>query len=130
MCVCFEGWGGARCNFRDPLECAANADCGAGQVCDAGVCLCSGNFGGEECETCGCGKFGGDTCGAPACDIDTTCSGNGRCVSPHFTMSARYIFIECTQSTHLIVGGDSLQNDLRSHCACSAFYRILSSCAE
>jgi hypothetical protein len=78
-CACFEGWTGAYCNITESRKCAVNIDCGLGLVCDAGKCLCAGNFGGETCgETCGCGKFGGEECSAPTCDIDATCSGNGR----------------------------------------------------
>ena len=81
-CMCFDGWNGANCNVTAPAECAADLDCGAGRVCDrsSGMCVCAGSTtGGQECEACTCGKFGSEACGAaPTCDVDKTCSGNGR----------------------------------------------------
>ncbi len=80
-CACFQGWTGAHCNVSATAnECSADADCGAGRMCDGAtrMCYCAGGYGGEECKSCGCGATGGDTCAA-TCDVDATCNSNGRC---------------------------------------------------
>jgi hypothetical protein len=67
-CLCFAGFTGEHCDIEASLasskECHTDADCAPGHVCDGGTGMCFVTEG---------------TCGAvQACDMDTTCSGNGR----------------------------------------------------
>ena len=64
-CACFAGFTGEHCDIEaSSMECHTDADCAAGHVCDGGTGMC---FVAEG------------TCGAVhACDMDTTCTGNGR----------------------------------------------------
>ena len=100
-CACFQGWTGAHCNVSATAnECSADADCGAGRMCDGAtrMCYCAGGYGGEECKSCGCGATGGDTCAA-TCDVDATCSSNGRYV---FKATAR-MYVETYIHTYVLL---------------------------
>ncbi len=76
--MCFSGFTGEHCDIEaSSMECHTDADCAAGHVCDGGAGMC---FVAEG------------TCGAVhACDMDTTCTGNGRLVHMHIHYAPMYI---------------------------------------